>query len=78
VVTSNLPGSILQGGGLNVRNEGPEASYDGDAWLGLRCARGRVRLGSSPWTHTLSMRGIRWPFCPNGVLASPKLDVRIS
>ena len=75
---SNLPGSKLQGEGLDVRNEGPEVSCDGDAWLGLRCVRGRVRLGSSLWTHTLSMGGIRWAFCPDGVLASPKLGVRFS
>jgi hypothetical protein len=43
-VLSNLPGSILQGGGLDVRNEGSVArklSCDGDAWRGLCCARGR-------------------------------------
>ena len=43
-VLSNLPGSILQSGGLDVRNEGSvtrKLSCDGDAWRGLCCARGR-------------------------------------
>jgi len=62
-VLSNLPGSILQGGGLDVRNEGSVAgklSCDGDAWRGMCCARGhRGRCRSGVVTmdaHTVNAR----------------------
>jgi hypothetical protein len=62
-VLSNLLGSILQCGGLDVRNEGSVArklSRDGDAWRGLCCARGhRGRCMSGVVTmgaHTVNAR----------------------
>jgi len=76
-VFSNLPGSILQGGGLDVRNEGSverKLSCDGDAWRGLCCARGgrgRCMSGTVTMdTHTVNAR--YEVACPDGVLASPK------
>jgi hypothetical protein len=62
-VLSNLPGSILQGGGLDVRNEESlvrELSCDRDAWRDLCCARGcRGRCMSGSVTmdvHTVNAR----------------------
>jgi hypothetical protein len=41
-----------------------------------------VCLGSSPWTHTHTVNAryeiMKWSLCPDGVLASPNLDVRFA